>query len=217
MSDRRITDPDIEAYCAAHTSAEPPYLAAVEADTRSRFRSQSGMLTGRLEGHFLTLLAAMLGARRILEIGTFTGYSALSMAAGMPDDGTLVSCEIHPDHAAVARANIAASPHAGRIEILEGPALDTLRGLSGPFDLVFIDADKVTYPDYYDEARRLLAPHGVIALDNSLRDGDVMDPAVRDPGTRAIAALNDRIAADSSVDAVLLPIRDGVMLVRTKA
>ena len=216
MTDRTITNPDVEAYCAAHTSVEPPYLAAVDADTRASFGSLSVMLTGRMEGRFLTLLAAMVGARRILEIGTFTGYSALSMAAGMPEGGRLVSCEIEPGHAAVARANIAASPHADRIEIHEGPALQTLRALPGPFDLVFIDADKVSYPAYYDQAVRLLAPHGVIALDNSLRGGDVLDPGARDPGTRAIAALNDRIAADPSVDAVLLPIRDGVMLVRAK-
>ena len=158
MTDRDITDPDIEAYATAHTTPEPAYLTAVEADTRARLPRIAGMLTGRLEGRFLTMLAAMLGARRILEIGTFTGYSALSMAEGMADGGTLITCEIDPRHAAVARANIAASPHAGRIEVRDGPALDTMRALEGPFDLIFIDADKEGYPAYYDEALRLLAP-----------------------------------------------------------
>lgn len=216
MTERDITDPDVEAYAAAHTSPEPAYLSAVEADTRARFPSIKGMLTGRLEGRFLTALAAMTGARRILEIGTFTGYSALSMADGMAEGGSVITCELDPQHAAVARANIASSPHAGRIEVREGPALDTLRGLDGPFDLVFIDANKLGYAAYYEEALRLLAPNGVIALDNTLWSGRVLDPDAGDENGLALTALNDRIASDPRVEAVQLPLRDGVTLVRRK-
>jgi caffeoyl-CoA O-methyltransferase len=214
MAGRAITDPDIDRYAADHSTPQPAWLDAVARDTRERFPQLAGMLTGHLEGTFLGMLAAMLGARRILEIGTFTGYSALSMAQGMHPDGTIVTCELEPRHAAVARSNIAASPHVGRIEVRVGPALETVAALEGPFDLVFIDADKEGYPDYYEAALGLLAPGGVIALDNMLRSGRVLDPDASDPGTIAIGALNDRIAADDRVVAVLVPIRDGVMLVR---
>jgi caffeoyl-CoA O-methyltransferase len=159
------------------------------------------------------MLAAMLHARRILEIGTFTGYSALSMADGMAADGRIVTCELDPRHAAAARSNIAASPHSGRIEVLEGPALATMASLDGPFDLIFIDADKQGYPAYYEAAFRLLAPHGAIAIDNTLWGGRVVDPP-DDQDTRVISNLNDRIASDVRVQAVLLPVRDGLTLVR---
>jgi caffeoyl-CoA O-methyltransferase len=216
MTARQITNPEVDSYAAAHTSPEPAYLAAVEADTRARFPAIQGMLTGRLEGRFLATLVAITGARRILEIGTFTGYSALSMADGMADGGTIVTCELDPRHAAVARANIAASPHVGRIEVREGPALETVQGLEGPFDLVFIDANKPGYPAYYEEALRLLAPDGVIALDNTLWSGRVLDPEASDENGRVLAALNDHIAVDARVEAVQLPIRDGLTLVRRK-
>lgn len=216
MSFARITDPTIDAYAAAHSSPEPAYLADVAADTQARFPDRAMMLTGRLEGRFLTMLAAMIGARRILEIGTFTGYSALSMADGMPDGGRLVTLELEAAHAAVARQNIAASPHGSRIDVREGPALHSLESLQGPFDLIFIDADKEGYPAYYEASLRLLAPHGVIAVDNTLRDGRVLSPDPADAGTRAIAALNERIRDDQRVDAVMLPIRDGLTLVRKR-
>ena len=216
MTERDITDPQIEAYAVAHTSPEPAYLAAVDRDTHARFPSRAGMLTGRLEGRFLTMLVAMLGARRILEIGTFTGYSALSMADAMGDDGTLITCELDEQHAAVARANIAASPHAGRIEVREGPALDTVRALDGPFDLIFIDANKQGYPAYYEEALRLVAPNGVIAFDNTLWGGDVLEPEPGDADTAGIVTLNDRVVSDPTVQAVLLPVRDGLTLIRKR-
>ncbi len=174
------------------------------------------MLTDRLEGRFLAMLAALAGARRVLEIGTFTGYSALSLAEGVGPGGRVVTCEVSPEHAEVARRNIAASPLADRIEVRLGPALETLASLEGSFDLVFIDADKPSYPDYYEAALRLLAPGGVIVLDNTLRAGRVLAPDPDDHGTRAVAALNDRIVRDERVTAVLLPLRDGVTLVRRR-
>ncbi len=175
MTERWITQPDIENYSAAHTTDAPAQLSAVEADTRARFADRFGMLTGRLEGRFLKLLAGITGARRILEIGTFTGYSAISMAEGMSADGTVTTLELDPEHARVARANIAASAVAGRIEVREGAALGTLATLEPGFDLVFIDADKDGYPAYFEEALRLLAPNGLIVLDNMLRGGLVLD------------------------------------------
>jgi caffeoyl-CoA O-methyltransferase len=216
MADRGITRPEIEAYCASHTTDVPPQLSAVDADTRSRFAGIAGMLTGRLEGRFLKLLAGVTGARRILEIGTFTGYSAISMAEGMAAGGKVITLELDPTHAEVARANIAASPQADRIEVRVGPALETLGTLEPPFDLVFIDADKDGYPAYFEEALRLLAPNGLIVLDNMLRDGRVLDANAHEAGTVAIQGLNDRLVNDPRVEVVLLPVRDGVSLVRRR-
>jgi caffeoyl-CoA O-methyltransferase len=216
MTERWITQPDVEAYAAAHTTDAPAQLAGVEADTRARFEDRFGMLTGRLEGRFLKLLAGITGARRVLEIGTFTGYSALSMAEGLPAGGIVITLELDPTHAQVARANIAASPLADRIEVREGPALETLATLEPPFDLVFIDADKSGYPAYFEEALRLLAPNGLIVLDNMLRGGHVLDTNAREEGTVAIQGLNDRLVDDPRVEVVLLPVRDGVSLVRRR-
>jgi caffeoyl-CoA O-methyltransferase len=213
MAEHTITDPDVEQYAAEHSSPEPEYLAEVARDTRDRFSTRAGMLTGHLEGGFLGMLAAMLGARRILEIGTFTGYSALAMAEGMASDGQIVTLELDPKHAAAARSNIAASPHAERIEVREGPALETLASLDGPFDLIFIDADKAGYPAYYEAALGLLASAGAIAIDNTLWSGRVVD-APEDESTRVMAEFNDRIRADARVRAVQVPIRDGLTLVR---
>jgi caffeoyl-CoA O-methyltransferase len=216
MARRDITDPEVEAYSAAHSSPEPAYLADVAAETERRFAARSRMLTGRLEGRFLATLVAMAGARRILEIGTFTGYSALAMAEGMPEDGRIITCELDPEHAEFARSNIAASPFADRIEVRIGPALTTVAELDGPFDFVFIDADKAGYPDYYEAALARLAPNGTIALDNTLWSGRVVDAETTDETTRQMAGLNARIAADERVTAVVVPIRDGLTLVRKR-
>jgi predicted O-methyltransferase YrrM len=216
MADRGITNPAIEAYAAAHTTNVPAQLAGVEADTQARFAGISNMLTGRLEGRFLKLLAGVTNARRVLEIGTFTGYSALSMAEGLAPGGTVLTLEVDPTHAEVARTNIAAAGFADRIDVREGPALDSLRTLEGPFELVFIDADKDGYPAYFEEALRLLAPNGLIVLDNMLRDGRVLDPNSADSGTIAITRLNDALVDDPRVEVVLLPVRDGVSLVRRR-
>lgn len=213
--DRDITNPEVEAYASAHSSPEPDYLAAVGQRTHQEFASRAAMLTGRLEGRFLAMLAALIGANHILEIGTFTGYSALSLAEGMGPDGRLMTLELDPKHAAEARANIAASPFAAQIWVREGRALESIKTLRGPFDLIFIDADKPNYPAYYEAALRLLAPNGVIAIDNTLWSGRVIDPP-EDESTRVIAELNERIAGDASVEVVQLPLRDGLTLVRKK-
>jgi caffeoyl-CoA O-methyltransferase len=210
-------DPAVEAYCAAHTTDAPGNLAAVEIDTRTRFADRAGMLTGRLEGRFLKLLAGLTRARRVLEVGTFTGYSALSMAEGLGPDGTVLTLELDPTHAETARTNIAASPIGSRVEVREGPALETMRALEPDFDLIFIDADKDGYPAYFEESLRLLAPNGLIVLDNTLRNGGVLQPDGRDLGTKAVATLNDRLLADPGLEVVLLPVRDGISLVRRRA
>jgi caffeoyl-CoA O-methyltransferase len=209
-----LVDEAIEEYAAAHTTPPEPLLAALAEETRATM-SSPGMLTGTIEGRFLELLVFAAGARRVLEIGTFTGYSALSMAAALPDDGRIDTCDIEPAHVEVARRYVAQSPHGSKITIHLGPALDTIAQLEGEFDLVFIDADKPNYANYYEAVLPRLAERGLIAIDNTLWSGRVLDP--QDDHTRSIAALNDRIAADERVIAVQLTIRDGVTLVRRRS
>jgi caffeoyl-CoA O-methyltransferase len=153
----------------------------------------------------------------VLEIGTFSGYGALALASGLGPGGRVWTLERDEERAAFARAHIEASPLAGRIEIVVGPALDTLARLDGPWDLVFIDADKTGYPAYVDAVLADLAPRGVIALDNTLRDGEVLDPPAGDAGAAAVGALNERLAADPRLVTTLLPVRDGITLVRHAA
>jgi caffeoyl-CoA O-methyltransferase len=172
------------------------------------------MLSGQLEGQFLQMLVAAAGARRVLEIGTFTGFSALMMAAALPPDGELITLELSEEHAAIARRYFGRSEHGGKIRLLLGAALDSLQTLEGPFDFVFIDADKGNYGNYYEAALPLLAGDGLIAADNVLWGGYVLDPQ-EDQG-RAIAAFNDRVANDDRVRQVVVPIRDGVLLIRKK-
>jgi caffeoyl-CoA O-methyltransferase len=211
-----VTNPEIETYAADHSTPEPPYLAAVAEATRA-FSDNHSMMVGRLEGRFLEMLVGITGARRILEIGTFTGYSALAMAQALPPEGHLVTCEVDPRHAAKAREHIASSPHARQIELREGPALETIRSLDGTVDLVFIDADKTGYRDYYEAVLPILSPRGVIVVDNVLWSGRVLDPSNDDANVRALRAFNEMVLADRRVDAVLLPIRDGVSLIRRRS
>ena len=208
-----LVDEAIEEYAAAHTTPPEPLLAALADETRATMSSPQ-MLTGTIEGRFLELLVFAAGARRVLEIGTFTGYSALSMAAALPDDGRIDTCDIEPAHVEVARRYVAQSPDGHKITIHLGPALDTIAQLEGAFDLVFIDADKPNYANYYEAVLPRLAERGLIAIDNTLWSGRVLDP--QDDHSQAIAALNDRIAADERVIAVQLTLRDGVTLVRRR-
>ncbi len=203
----------IEAYAADHTRAQPEVLDRLAQETR-RSMKHSEMLTGRLEGGFLRLMVRAFQARRIVEIGMFTGYSALSMAEALPDDGKLITCEVNPEAEAIARRYFRESPHGDKIEIRMGPALQTLEKLEGPFDFAFIDADKENYPSYYELCLERLRPGGAMAVDNVLWSGRVLDP--QDEETRAIATLNERVSKDDRVDHVLLTIRDGVMLVIKK-
>jgi len=210
-----IVPPEIEAYAADHTTPEEPLLAGVAAETRSS-EDAHGMMVGLLEGRFLETLVSLCGASRILEIGTFTGYSALSMAAALPPGGTIVTCEVDPERAAVARRHFDASPWADRIEIRIGPALDTITSLEGPFDLIFIDADKANYGNYYEAVLPLLAERGLIVADNVLWSGRVLDSTDQSDDTCAIRAFNQSIRNDGRVTCVLATVRDGVMLIRRR-
>jgi caffeoyl-CoA O-methyltransferase len=211
-----VTRQDIDHYAEAHSSPEHPLLAEVAAETRAT-QEAHGMMVGLLEGRFLETLVWLSGARRILEIGTFTGYSALSMAGAMPPDGRLVTCEVNPERAAVARRHFDASPWAERIEVRVGPALDTVASLDGPFDLVFIDADKANIRNYYEAVLPKLGRRGLIAVDNVLWSGRVLDPADQTDDTVAIRAFNDFVPTDERVTAVMLTVRDGVTLLRRRA
>jgi caffeoyl-CoA O-methyltransferase len=207
-------DPRIEQYAVEHTSPEPGYFADLAERTRAETTAPS-MMVGTLEGRFLKALVAMLRPQRVLEIGTFTGYSSLSMAEALPEGGRITTCDISEEHAAMARRNFDASPYADRIEIKVGPAQQTVEALDGPFDLVFIDADKLGYLGYYEAALARLAPGGVIAVDNVLWSGRVLtDSGDDDEDTLAMRAFNDHVAGDSRVEVVMLPLRDGVSLIR---
>lgn len=208
-----IVDPAIEAYAEAHTTAPPDLLEAVASETRATLNAP-GMMVGRIEGRFLELLVFGTGAVSILEIGTFSGYSALAMAAGLVPGGSIVTCEIDPVHAGIARRHIAASPYADRIEVMVGPALDTLASLPGPFDLVFIDADKSGYLAYFEAVLAKLSPRGLIVADNTLWSGRILDPTDTSADTLALRAFNDKVATDPRVVAVQTTVRDGVTMIR---
>lgn len=205
---------DIERYAAEHTSPLPPLLDELIAETEREFGVLARMLSGRIEGALLQMLIAASGARRVLEIGMFTGFSAQMMAAALPEDGRITTCDVDPKAIAIAKRYFARSPHGRKIDVREGPALETLKSLDGPFDLVFIDADKGNYANYYDAALPLLAPAGLIVVDNVLWSGRVLDPKSDDD--RAIVAFNDHVRDDGRVSHVLLTVRDGIMLIRPR-
>lgn len=211
-----ITDPAIEQYAVEHTSPEPAWFAEVAERTRAA-SPWAQMMVGTLEGRFLKMLVALSHPTTVLEIGTFTGYSALSMAEALPPGGRIITCDVSEEHAALAREHIALSPHAGRIDVRVGPALDTIASLDGPFDLVFIDADKTNYRNYLDAVLPKLSDDGVVVVDNVLWQGRVLDPSVDDPDTVAIRAFNDAVVADGGLEAVMVPIRDGVTLIRRRS
>jgi predicted O-methyltransferase YrrM len=206
--------PEVLAYAEEHSTAPPPHLAAVYDTTQQDFPGW-GMMVGRQEGRFLELLVFAAQATRVLEIGTFTGYSSIAMAAGLPKDGSIISLEVDPHHATTARGNIAAAGLESQISVIEGPALESLTALSGPYDLIFIDADKVSYDAYFEAVLPMLAPHGLIVVDNTLQGGRVLE-GVRDPNEAATAlrAFNEKVVNDPRVVCVLTTIRDGVTLIR---
>ena len=199
----------IEEYSERHTRELSNLHQRLWQETHEK-TSSPGMMVGPIEGALLRLLVRLTAAKRVLEIGMFTGYSALAMAAALPEDGQLITCDVNPGTSEIARRYFASSPHGHKIEIKLGPAKETLKNLQGPFDLCFIDADKQGYGAYYDACIDLVRRGGLIVLDNMLQSGRVLNPA--DPASRIIAALNDRIQRDERVENVLLPIRDGIML-----
>jgi caffeoyl-CoA O-methyltransferase len=205
----------IEDYAATHSVAESEVCRTIREET---YRTQDcpQMVVGQLEGAFLKVMALAVGAKRVLEIGTFTGYSALTMAEALPVDGTVLTCEIDPDSAAFARRFWDKSPHGKKIEVRVGPALETLGRLTGKYDLIFIDADKANYVNYYRRALDLISPTGVILIDNVLWSGRVVQARPRDESTIAIQELNRVVSSDPRVTAALLTLRDGVFVIKPK-
>ena len=204
-----IVDEKIEQFAHDHTSPESELFVRLRDETYASMKYPE-MQVGRLEGGFLKMLVRLAGARQILEIGMFTGYSALMMAEGLPDDGHLITCDISSKAEEIASRYFAESPHGHKIEIRIGPALETIKTLSGPLDMVFIDADKGNYSNYYEACLPLLRSGGLIVADNVLWSGRVLDP--QDEDSRAIVAFDAKVQADPRVENVCLAVRDGIML-----
>jgi len=210
---KQLIPSDIEAYAETHSMPESSICCALREETH-RTMEHSQMLVGPLEGAFLKMMTQLVGAKRVLEIGTFTGYSALCFAEALPEDGTVITCDIDEKATAVARRYLAQTPFGRKINIRMEPALETMRTLSGPFDLIFIDADKTNYLNYYRRSLDLLAPNGVILIDNVLWSGEVLKQPPPDENTAAIQELNRVVASDRRVKAVLVTIRDGILIIK---
>jgi caffeoyl-CoA O-methyltransferase len=200
---------EIENYAERHTRGLSELHARVWKETHEKTKSPK-MMVGPLEAALLRLLVRITAAKRVLEIGMFTGYSALAWAEALPEDGRIVTCDVNPETTEMARRYFAASPHGKKIEVKLGPALETLTTLQGPFDICFIDAEKTGYDAYYDACVELTRRGGLIVLDNMMQGGKVLHP--ENDKVRGIAALNERILNDERVENVLLPVRDGIML-----
>jgi caffeoyl-CoA O-methyltransferase len=206
----RYVPDEIEEYAERYTSARWDVFDRLGSETEATQRNH-GMMVGLLEGAFLNFLVSMTRARRILELGTFTGWSSIAMARALPPDGSVVTCDVNEETTAVARRYAEEAGVANRIDFRVGPGLETLATLDGPFDLVFIDADKDGYVDYYEAALPKLAPDGLIAADNTLFGSDA-DGEIG----RAITRFNEHVLHDDRVEAVLLPLREGVTLIRRR-
>ena len=211
----KFLPPEIEAYAHDHTRPRPALFDELR-DYTFEHAELPQMQVGRIEGALLKMLAALVGARRVLEIGTYTGYSALCLAEALPDDGRVITCDRSEEFTAIARRFWDRSPHGNKIELRLGDGLETVKSLASgePFDMVFLDADKVRYPDYYDAIIPILNVGGLLVVDNVLWSGQVLAP--ESDASKAFAALNERVLGDDRVDNVLLPVRDGVNLVRKR-
>ena len=208
----------VDEYAIAHTTGPHPVFADIAQDAREK-TDASGMMSGPTVGYFLNNLVAITGARRVLEVGTFVGYSALMMADALPDDGELITCDVSAEFTAIARKHWARHPAGNKIDLRLGPAVDTIKSLEPEFDLVFIDADKANYPNYYELALSKLSKRGVIVCDNVLWGGRVIGDAQPEEepeagATASIRTLNDIVQADDRVVNVMLTVRDGLMMIR---
>lgn len=218
MPDKFTTlTPELYEYLVAHRTERDPILAALAKETED-LGAISLMQVAPDQGAFMTLLARVIGARSAVEVGTFTGYSALCVARGLSDDGRLLCCDVNEEWTAIARRYWERAGVAHKIDLRLGPALDTLRSLPADrqFDMAFIDADKPNYRRYYEEILRRLRPNGLILFDNVLWMGQVLDAASTDESTRAIRELNDLLATDRRVESVMLSISDGLTIVRKR-
>ncbi len=210
---------DLHRYLLEVSLREPALLARLREETARR--GDAGMQISPEQGQFMAFLIELTGARRVLEIGTFTGYSALSMALALPPEGRIIACDVEPETTAVARRYWAEAGVAEKIDLRLAPALDTLEGLlaegaAESFDFAFIDADKENYEAYYERCLALLRQGGLLAVDNVLWNGAVADPAARDPDTEAIRALNLRMREDPRISLSMVPISDGLSLARKR-
>ena len=209
-------EPAIDRYAEQHTTAFAPELAALARDAATL--GSVWMLSGPVVGRLLELLVHATRARLVLEIGTFPGLSALAMAGGLAPGGRIITCEIDRERGEFARARFEAAGLADRIELRVGPAIETIESLDGPFDLVFIDADKTGYLAYYEAVLPKLSAHGLIVVDNTLRSGTILEPARDDDaGTHSMARFNEHVARDPRAVCVMLTVRDGLTLIRRAA
>jgi caffeoyl-CoA O-methyltransferase len=210
--------PELGEYLAGHTTQPDSLLGKLAAETASEFPDAAGMQIGPDQGTFMTMLTRLSGARRALEIGTFTGYSSICIARGLADGGKLTCCDVSEEWTSVARRYWQQAGLEDRIELLLQPAVETLREMpaSDSFDIAFIDADKGGYVSYWDEVVPRMRPGGLIMVDNTLFSGLVIDPASADANVQAIRVFNDHAAADDRVDIVLLPAGDGLTLARRR-
>lgn len=209
----QITDAKIEEYARAMTTPESEGVRALVKSSDAELE-YIDMLSGNLVGQMLRMLIQVSGAKRILEIGTFTGYSAIVMAEALPDDGEIITMEMNIRYQELASKHFQKFDHLNKIKLLEGNARELVSGLSGDFDLIFIDADKLSYEDYFNQTLPLLKQGGLMVVDNVLWDGTVLDP--EDHKAQALHEFNKMVSHDNRVEQVLLPVRDGVTIIRKK-
>ena len=208
--------PELHRYAVEHSSFRDGAVPEIEQAGEAMGDLASMQIAGD-QAAFMTILVASIGARRALEVGTFLGYGAVAIARGLPADGELICCELDEDYAERARGHLAKAGLEDRVEFRVGPALESLRAMDRveQFDFAFIDADKTEYIDYFEETLDRTRPNGLIMVDNTLRDGTVLDPGDSE-SARVTAELNDRLAKDDRVDAALLGFADGITLARKR-
>ena len=208
--------PELHSYIVAHSDPVDPVLTDLSEETARLFPDSKGMQIGPEQGVFTTLLTRLSGARNVVEIGTFTGYSSICFARGLPDDGTLLALDISEEWTSVARRYWERAGVSDKIELRIGPALESLRALPEDtrFDLAFLDADKTGYLDYWEDLVPRIRPGGLLLADNTLSHGRVIDPEQTAPHVQGIRDFNDRLVADDRVSQVLLPLGDGLTLAR---
>jgi caffeoyl-CoA O-methyltransferase len=207
-----IVEPQVEQYAEEHTEPDGELFERLAKETHEKTTAPQ-MMVGRIEGRFLGSLVRTMRAPRVLELGTFTGYSSISIALALPPGGRVITCDVNEETTAIARRYAEEAGVADRIDYRLGPGLETIAQLDGPFELVFIDADKPNYVNYYEATLPLLAEGGLLIADNTLWSGRVADESETDENTNAIRAFNDHVLADSRVHNVLLTVRDGMNLV----
>ena len=211
-----LVDPKIENYCISKSTLPSKHCRTILEYTKAHV-PMSQMLIGELEASFLGFLIRSIRAKRVLEIGCFTGYSALAMAERLPKDGELITLDVDPANAKLAQSFWDKSPDGSKIKLMVGPAIESLKKLKGKFDFVFIDADKVNYIHYLKETTRLLSAKGLVAADNCLWGGEVLNQKSTDEGTQAIQAFNAYVQSRKNFESMLVPIRDGIFLIGKRA